>query len=137
MNFLALFFICIKMYAFMNARELAYFLHNFANILRHRRENPNSRQIIYMDKTGLRFVFYLATDILFLLYCLLLLADEATWKPGFLLLAISAMEAYALRARIYGTFVMDKLGFAYSSMWFRHLMTGMSLFILINLFKEG
>lgn len=135
MNFFPLFFICIKMYAFINARELAYFLHNFANILRHRRENPGSKQIIYMDKTGLRFIFYLATDILFLLYCLYLLSDESTWKPGFLLLAISAMEAYALRARIYGTYVKDKLGFVYSTMWFRHLMTGMSLFILLKLFE--
>ena len=30
MNFLALFFICIKMYAFLNTRELAYFIHNFS-----------------------------------------------------------------------------------------------------------
>lgn len=135
MSFFALFFICVKMYAFMSARELAYFLHNFTNILKHRRDNPNSKQIIYMDKTGLRFILYLAMDILFLLYCLYLISDDSTWKPGFLLLSISALEAYALRAQVYGTFVKDPLGFVYSSMWFRHLMTGMSLFILLKLFK--
>ncbi|MBQ8417922.1 MAG: hypothetical protein IJX10_04745 [Phascolarctobacterium sp.] len=135
MEFIALFFICVKMYAFMNAQELAYFLHSFANILRHRRENPGSKQIIFMDKAGMRFISYLALDILFLLYCLYLLSDDNTWKPGFLLLAISAMEAYALRARIYGTYVRHKLGYVYSSLWFRHLMTGMSLFILLKLFK--
>lgn len=135
MSFFALFFICVKMYAFMSARELAYFLHNFTNILKHRRDNPNSKQIIYMDKTGLRFILYLATDILFLLYCLYLISDDSTWKPGFLLLSISGLEAYALRAQVYGTFVKDPLGFVYSSMWFRHLMTGMSLFILLKLFK--
>lgn len=135
MNFIALFFICLKMYSFIYAKELAYFLHNFANILKYRRENPGKKQVIYMDKTGLRFLFFLTIDILFLLYCLYLLSDDNTWQPGFFLLTISVMETVALRARIYGTYVLDKLGFAYSTMWFRHLMTGMSLFVLLKLFK--
>lgn len=135
MSIIPLFFICVKMYSFINAQELAYFLHNFANILKYRRENPGKKQLIFMDKNGMRFLMYLALDILFLFYCLYLMMDDATWKPGFLLLSISAMEAYALRARVYGTYVIDKLGFAYSQMWFRYLMTAMSLFILLKLFK--
>ena len=135
MNFVALFFICLKMYSFMNARELAYFLHTFSQILKNRCEKPGTRQIVYMDKTGLRFLFYLTMDILFLLYCIYLLIDEATWQPGFFLLSLSIMETYAVKARIYGTYVVDQLGFAYSNIWFRYIMSALNLYVLLKLFK--
>lgn len=119
----------------MNYRELAYFLHQVSQILEHRRKNPGSKQIVYMDKTGLRFLFYLAVDIFFLLYCIYLMSDDATWQPGFFLLTLSILETLALRARIYGTYIVDKLGFVYGQLWFRYLMCMLNLYILLRLFK--
>ncbi|MBQ9764232.1 MAG: hypothetical protein IJV92_07740 [Phascolarctobacterium sp.] len=135
MNFIPLFFICLKMYSFMYTQELAYFLYNFEKILKSRRENPGTKQVIYMDKTGLRFIFYLGVDILFLLYCIYLLSDESTWLPGFFLLSISILEAYAVRARVYGTYLIHQAGYAYATLWFRYLMTFLSLYVLLRLFK--
>ncbi len=136
MQYIPLFFICLKMYSFMNYREIAYFLHQVAQILQHRRENPGSKQVIYMDKTGLRFFFYLGVDIFFLLYCLYLMSDDLTWKPGFFLLTLSILETYAYRARIYRTYIVDKLGFVYGQLWFRYLMCASNLYILLKLFKH-
>lgn len=136
MQYIPLFFICLKMYSFINYREIAYFLHQVAQILQHRRENPGSKQVIYMDKTGLRFFFYLGVDIFFLLYCLYLMSDDLTWKPGFFLLTLSILETYAYRARIYGTYIVDKLGFVYGQLWFRYLMCASNLYILLKLFKH-
>jgi hypothetical protein len=135
MNLIALFFICLRMYSFMRAEELAYFLHTFSNILKARRENPKQKQIIYMDKTGMQFIIYLLMDISFLLYCLYLLADEATWKPGFFLLSLTSLEAYALHFRVYGTYVVSKGGYVVSNLYFRYVMTGLNLYILLKLFK--
>ena len=63
MNLIALFFICLRMYSFMRAEEIAYFIQTFSNILKSRRENPKQKQIIYMDKTGMQFIIYLLMDI--------------------------------------------------------------------------
>ena len=136
MQFIPLFFICLKMYSFMNYREIAYFLHQVEQILNHRRENPGSKQIIYMDKTSLRFFFFLGVDIFFLLYCIYLMCDEATWHPGFFLLTLSILETVGLRARIYGTYVIDKLGFVYGQLWFRYVMSAGTLYVLLKLFKN-
>ncbi|MBR4847646.1 MAG: hypothetical protein IKY40_01575 [Phascolarctobacterium sp.] len=136
MQFIPLFFICLKMYSFMNYREIAYFLHQVEQILEHRRKNPGSKQVIYMDKTSLRFFFFLGVDIFFLLYCIYLMSDQATWHPGFFLITLSILEAVAMRARISGTYVVDKLGFVYGQLWFRYVMSASTLFILLKLFKN-
>ncbi|MBQ5625190.1 MAG: hypothetical protein IIU95_05640 [Phascolarctobacterium sp.] len=120
----------------MNYREIAYFLHQVEQILNHRRKNPDSKQIIYMDKTSLRFFFFLGVDIFFLLYCIYLMCDEATWHPGFFLLTLSILETVGLRARIYGTYVVDQLGFVYGQLWFRYVMSAGTLYVLLKLFKN-
>lgn len=135
MNFLALFFICVKMYSFINTRELAYFIYNFSLMLQARRRNPKVRQVIIIDKGSMQLIFYFAADILFLLYCIWLMFDDATWEPGCLLLIISALESYAIHAHISGTYIIDKLGFTYPKLWFKYLMSGQTMFILLNLFQ--
>ena len=135
MNYIALFFICLRMYSFMRAEELAYFINTFSNILKARRENPKQKQVIYMDRTGMHFIIYLLMDISFLLYCLYLLADEATWMPGFFLLSLTSLEAYALHYRVMGTYIITKGGYAVSTLWFRYVMTALNLYILLKLFK--
>lgn len=136
MNFIPLFFICLRMYSFINYREIAYFLQSFANMLEARKKNPDKKQIVLLDKSAMVFLVYLAVDIAFMAYCLYLMYHDETWSPGCLLLIISAMETYGVRARITGTYVIDPQGFAYGSLWFRYLMTGMSLFILLKLFQD-
>lgn len=132
-NWIPFFFICMKMYSFIHYRSLAYFIHNFSILLHNRRKDPKIKQIVFVDKDGLLFAFFFIIDIFFLLYCIYLMMDDATWKAGILLLTTAFLEAYGVRARIYGTYVIDPLGFAYSSVWFRYLMTGMSLYILLKL----
>ncbi len=136
MNLIPLLFICMRMYAFINYREIAYFLQTFSNMLEARKKNPGKTQVVLMDKAAVIFLIYLAFDIGFLLYCMYLMYHPETWSPGCLLLLISAMEAYAVRMRISGTYEVDPQGFAYGSLWFRYLMTGMSMFILLKLFQD-
>ncbi len=133
MNIFPLFFIGVKMFSFMNARYLAYFLQNFAAMLQARKKNPSRRQVILVDKGAFLCVFYFCADILFLFYCLWLMSNDATWAPGCMLLLISALESYAMYGRIDGSYIADPLGFVYPKMWFRYLMHGQSLFILLKL----
>lgn len=137
MSFIPLFFIIIKMYAFLNTRELAYFLHNFALILQARRKNPKVKQVLIIDKSSVFVIIYFLADILFLLYCIWLMMNDLTWQPGCLLLMISALESYAMHAKINGTYKIDKLGFIYPKIWFKYLMSGQTLFILLNLFEQA
>lgn len=136
MNFIALFFICIKMYSFIYARELTYFIQSFSLMLQTRRKNPKIRQVLIVDKSSMFFAFYFLADILYMFYCIWLMFDDATWQPGCMLLIISAMESYAMHTRIAGTYKIDRLGFTYPQVWFKYVMSGMTLFILLNLFQN-
>ena len=135
MNFIALFFLCVRMFHFIHAHRLAYLLQRFGKILDERRANPNRRQIIIVDGIASIFVLYFILDILFLLYCIWLMLHDTTWTPGFLLLVIAAMESLAIHARISGTFDEDSEGFVYPRSWFRYLTFGESMFILLRLFE--
>ncbi len=136
MNFVPLFFICIRMFHFINANSIAYFLQNFSKLLEQRRAHPERRQIVIVDDKVAIFIVYFICDILFLLYCIWLMLYETTWTPGFLLLVIAAMETTAIRARISGTYIMDRQGFVYPRDWFRYLTFGESMFILLRLFEN-
>lgn len=135
MNLLPLLFIFVKLFYFINARELSYFIQNFALLLQSRRRNPNKKHVVLIDQGAFIFIFYFAADIMFLFYCIWLMADTATWSPGCLLLIISAMESYAVHYKIDGTYERDPMGFLYPKMWFKYAMTGMSMFILLKLFQ--
>ncbi len=135
MNFIALFFLCVRMFHFIHAHRLAYLLQRFGKILEERRANPNHKQIIIIDGSASVFVLYFILDALFLLYCIWLMLHDATWTPGFLLLVIAAMESLAVHARISGTYEQDSEGFVYPRSWFRYLTFGESMFILLRLFE--
>ena len=64
-----------------------------------------------------------------------LMAHDATWTPGFLLLIIAAMESLAIHARIFGTYIVDAQGYVYPSIWFRYLTFAETMFILLKLFE--
>lgn len=135
MSFTALFFLCVRMFHFINANRLSYFLQRFAKIMAERKAHPDKRQIIVVDGSSSLLLVYLLCDLLFLLYCMWLMLHDATWTPGFLLLVIAAMEPLAVHSRISGTFVTDVHGFVYPSAWFRYLTFGESMFILLRLFE--
>lgn len=135
MNLLPLLFIFVKLFYFINARELSYFIQNFALLIQSRRRNPDKKQVVLIDGGAFIFVTYFIADILFLFYCIWLMADMATWSPGCLLLIISAMESYAVHYKVSGAYERDPLGFVYPKMWFKYAMTGMSMFILLKLFQ--
>lgn len=135
MNFVPLFFICVRMFHFINAHRIAYFLQNFAKLLEQRRAHPERKQIVIVDGSASVFIMYFLCDVLFLLYCIWLMLHETTWTPGFLLLVVAAMESFAIHLRISGTFITDGNGFVYPRSWFRYLTFGESMFILLKLFE--
>lgn len=135
MNFIPLFFICVRMFHFINAHRIAYFLQNFSKLLEQRRAHPERRQVVIVDGSASIFIMYFLCDVLFLLYCIWLMLHDATWTPGFLLLVIAAMESFAIHLRISGTFITDSHGFVYPRSWFRYLTFGESMFILLKLFE--
>ncbi len=135
MDFLALFFICVRMFHFIHAQRIFYFLQNFSRMLQQRRSHPERKQVILIDASASILLVYFTMDALFLLYCIWLMLKEATWTPGFLLLVIAAMETLAIKARIDGTYTTDKDGYVYPSSWFRYLTFGESMFILLKLFE--
>lgn len=137
MNYLALFFIVAKMYAFIYNKELAYFIQSFSLMLQNRKKNPKIRQILVVDKNSLLFILYFAVDVLFMFYCIWLMLGDTSWQPGCMLLMISALESYAMHARISGTYIIHRLGFIYPKAWLRYLTTGMTLFILLKLLQNG
>lgn len=135
MNFMALFFLCVRMYHFIHAQRLSYLIQNFNRIARQRREHPEQRQIIIIDSSASVFIAYFVLEFLFLLYCIWLMLHEATWGQGFLLLIIAAMESIGVHARISGVYEEDSNGFVYPRSWFRYLTFGESMFILLRLFE--
>ena len=118
MNFLALFFICMRMFHFIHTQRIYFFLQGFAKLLEEKRKHPERKQVILVDGSASIFIMYFISDVLYLLYCIWLMLHENTWTPGFLLLTIAAMESVAIHARIIGTYVVDAKGYVYPSIWF-------------------
>ena len=88
MNFIALFFLCVRMFHFIHSRRIAYLLQRFSRILDERRANPGRKQVIIIDGSATTFIIYFLLDVFFLLYCIWLMLHDNTWTPGFLLLVI-------------------------------------------------
>ena len=135
MNFLALFFICMRMFHFIHTQRIYFFLLGFAKLLEEKRKHPERKQVILVDGSASIFIMYFISDVLYLLYCIWLMLHENTWTPGFLLLTIAAMESVAIHARIIGTYVVDARGYVYPSIWFRYLTFAETMFILLKLFE--
>lgn len=133
MNVIPLFFITIKMFALMNTRRVAFFIQNIVTMLQSMGKSSGKKQFVLVNQSAMIFIFYMIADILFLFYCLWLMCSDDTWTPGCMLLIISAMESYAMHVRIDGTYTADPLGFVYPRLWFKYLMNGQSLFILLKL----
>ena len=113
MNFIALFFLCVRMFHFIHSRRIAYLLQRFSRILDERRANPGRKQVIIIDGSATTFIIYFLLDVFFLLYCIWLMLHDNTWTPGFLLLVIAALESLAIHARISGAYDEDEEGFVY------------------------
>ena len=119
MNFIALFFLCVRMFHFIHSRRIAYLLQRFSRILDERRANPGRKQVIIIDGSATTFIIYFLLDVFFLLYCIWLMLHDNTWTPGFLLLVIAALESLAIHARISGAYDEDEEGFVYPRTWLR------------------
>ena len=135
MNFLPLFFICMRMFHFIHTQRIYVFLQGFAKLLEEKSKHPERKQVILVDGTASIFIMYFISDVLYLLYCIWLMLHADTWTPGFLLLIIAAMESLAIHARISGTYVVYEKGYVYPSVWFRYLTFAETMFILLKLFE--
>lgn len=83
MNFIALFFLCVRMFHFIHSHRIAYLLQRFSRILDERRANPGRKQVIIIDGSATTFIIYFLLDVFFLLYCIWLMLHDTTWTPGF------------------------------------------------------
>lgn len=131
MHYIPLLFLCAKTFSFVYHRELALFLHNFKVILA-TRKNDEKTHVFIIDKTTIFFLIYLLVDFLFLLYCIWLIHTDI-WEPGCMLLFLSALESYGVHGQIDGTYKISPLGFVYPRLWFKYLMSGLIMFILLQL----
>ena len=123
------------MFHFIHTQRIYFFLQGFAKLLEEKRKYPERKQVILVDGSASSFIMYFVSDVLYLLYCMWLMAHDATWTPGFLLLIIAAMESLAIHARIFGTYIVDAQGYVYPSIWFRYLTFAETMFILLKLFE--
>lgn len=55
MNFIALFFLCVRMFHFIHSHRIAYLLQRFSRILDERRANPGRKQVIIIDGSATTF----------------------------------------------------------------------------------
>ena len=134
MKFIPLFFLCVKMFSFMNSTAIYYFIGNIRNILNDKKANPQLKQVVYVDKSARVFVLYIILNVLFLAYCIYLMFNPLTWNEGCLLLFLSACESFAVQARIPGACQVSAQGFAYPRLWVRYLCCGSTFYILLQLF---
>ncbi len=134
MKFIPLFFLCVKMFAFINSMAIYYFIGNIRSILQDKKANPQMKQVIYVDKSARSFLLYILLNILFLFYCIYLMFDPLTWNEGCLLLFIAAWESFAVQARIDGACIVSPRGFVYPCIWVRYLCCGCTFYILLQLF---
>lgn len=135
MDYIALFFIFIKMFHFINAVEIAFFVQSLTKLINEQSKSDKIKKVVIIDNHTLIYFLYLIGDFLFLIYGIWLIFDDLLWQQGCMLLIISALESYAIRARISGTYAIEQHGFVYPRPWFRYLMFGMSMFILLRLFE--
>jgi len=56
MNFIALFFLCVRMFHFIHSRRIAYLLQRFSRIIDERRANPGRKQVIIIDGSATTFM---------------------------------------------------------------------------------
>ena len=56
MNFIALFFLCVRMFHFIHSHRIAYLLQRFSRILDERRANPGRKQVIIIDGSATTFI---------------------------------------------------------------------------------
>ena len=64
MNFIPLFFICMRMFHFIHTKRIYYFLQGFAKLLEEKRRNPDRKQVILVDGTASIFIMYFISDVL-------------------------------------------------------------------------
>lgn len=133
MRLLPLFFICVKIFYFINTRSLAMAVEKLTFLLENR--DKNKTHLIVIDNTTFYIILYFFCDILYLLYCIHLISRTETWQPGCLLLYISILESFAVRFKISGAHEVDIDGLVYPKDWLRYLSTGLSMFILLHIFE--
>ena len=136
MKLIPLFFLCVQMFAFMNSRAIYYFIGNLRNIMKDKMENPQLKQVVYVDKSASTFIIYLVLSILYLFYCIFLMFDPLTKTQGCMLLLLSAWESSAVQGKISGASITTPQGITYPRVWVRYVTCGTTIYILLKLFHS-
>lgn len=137
MHFLPMIFLAMRIFGYINARQIYGLIETINNIVLSRRANPGQKTVIAVSSDVAVFIFYFALDVCFVLYCIYLLFDTSTASQGFFLIATETLEAVARQFRIDGTYQIDaEKGFAYPTYWFRSLTFLMSAIVLVKLMQQ-
>ena len=126
----------LKIFNFFNNRVIHRFQQQLSLYLRAVHDNPDKRTVFVTDLQGILLIFFVLTDIAFVLYCIYLMRSPSTWNQGCLLLLVDVLETASTHFQIKGACTRDQFGFIYPAVWVRYLCFGLTFFILLNLYEN-
>lgn len=134
MQILTLFFLLVQFYNLLNNRRIYYILQKIIGLIQEQQQNPEVQKVVLVNASSLTFLFYMVSDLLYLLFCFWLLFTDAYWQQGGILFLLTSLETYAFHARVAYTFDEAENGYIYPKIWLRCLFSGFSIYILTRLY---
>ena len=124
-----------RLYEFFNYRSIARLAQDMRKFMESKQDDPDLDMTNLTEQMPHYFLIALASDLLYLCFCIYLMFSEDTWTPGVLLLLIASLESYSTFEKIPGTCYEAKDGYTYPALWWRYMTVGSSLFILTRLLE--
>lgn len=124
-----------RLYEFFNYRSIARLAQDMRKFMESKQDDPDLDMTNLTEQMPHYFLIALASDLLYLCFCIYLMFSEDTWTPGILLLLIASLESYSSFEKIPGTCYEAKDGYTYPALWWRYMTVGSSLFILTRLLE--
>ena len=134
MEHLPFIFIGFKTFYFLRTKDICYCLATVKRLAKERREHPEQKHIVIVTQVSIIYILYMIADVLFFFYTCFLIFLSPHKIPGLLLLTFTALEAYAMRYKVAGTYDEDKKhNFVYPTFWLRNLLFFSNCYILLRL----
>ena len=111
-------------------KRFYFYIQFFSQLINNPQDNKT--KVILLDKMALFFLVSLIMHFSLLAYCLYLMV-AGSWQPACMLLLLSALESYAVKANISGATIKSSRGFTYPTILFKTIISSLTLFILLNL----
>lgn len=130
MKIFPIIFILIEIVSIIYYKRLYFFLATISSLVDARK--TEKMRIVLIDKFTLLIAAYFLGHIVFMLYCVFLIFSP-TWQPGCMLLLLSSLESYGVKAQIPGAFQRAEQGFVYPSILLKYTVSVLSIYVLLNL----